>query len=438
MLQVIFRQLWNQRRMNGWIFMELLIVSFFLWVVLDPICVLTSTKNIDPGYEAEGRYVVRLSMYEQTHGNYDAEAEANDSMKVEHYKRVARIIRDLPEVESLAIPRQLCFPGSMNWSGSQFFCDTADVAKKNFAHLQWYSFVKGTDPFATYGMRDAITNGPMNIIHEKEGIYLSENLAIELFGTKKVRGKTVYQNAHLSSGLEVLGVFADYKHYDYTQPYALAIYFEKEIEAGPWMQVRYPFVFKLKEGVNEEAFIQRFVDEISPNLEWGNIYFDSIQSFNDVCKANNNASGIYNKIRMHYALAGFAVLCIFLGMLGTFWIRSNARRQEIGVMRSMGASRNDIIVQFLMEAAMLVTLAFVCMLPVLFNYIHVEGLYDDVFAPARYPIISDKYWVNSFWQHSGMVTLITYLILLSISLVGTLIPVVKATNILPADALRDE
>ena len=202
--------------------------------------------------------------------------------------------------------------------------------------------------------------------------------------------------------------------------------------------MRYPFVFKLKEEVNEEAFIQRFVDEISPNLEWGNIYFDSIQSFNDVCEANNNASGIYNKIRLHYALAGFAVLCIFLGMLGTFWIRSNARRQEIGVMRSMGASRNDIIGQFLTEAALLVTLAFVCMLPVLFNYIHIEGLFDDVFAAGRYPIVSDKYWVNSFWLHFGMVSLITYLILLFISLVGTLIPVVKASNILPADALRDE
>ena len=438
MLQVIFRQLWNQRRMNGWIFMELLIVSFFLWVVLDPICVLTSTKNIDPGYESRGRYVVRLSMYEQTHGNYDAEAAANDSMKVEHYKRVARIIRDLPEVESLAIPRQQCFPGSRNWSGSQLFRDTADIAKENFAHLQWYSFVKGSDPFSTYGMRDAITNGPMNIIHEKEGIYLSENLAIELFGTKEARGKTVYQNAHLSSGLEVLGVFADYKHFDYTQPYALGIYFEKEIEAGPWMQVRYPFVFKLKEGVDEEAFIQRFVDEISPNLEWGNIYFDSIQSFKDVCEANNSASGIYNKIRMHYALAGFAVLCIFLGMLGTFWIRSNSRRQEIGVMRSMGASRNDIITQFLTEATLLVSLAFACMLPVLFNYIYMEGLFDDVFAPGSYPIVSDKYWVNSFWQHFGIVSLITYLILLSVSLIGTLIPIVKAADILPSDALRDE
>ena len=423
--------------MNGWIFMELLIVSFFLWVVLDPICVLTSTKNIAPGYEAEGRYVVRLSMYEQTHSKFDAEAEANDSMKVEHYRRVARIIRDLPEVESLAIPRQLCFPGSTNWTGARLYRDTADVAKKNYGHMQWYSFVKGSDPFATYGMKDALTDSPVNIIQEKEGIYISENLAIELYGTKDARGKVLYQSADLNSGLEVLGVFADYKHFDYTQPYALAIYFEKEIEASPWMRVRYPFVFKLKEGVNEEAFIKRFTDEISPTLEWGNIYFDSIRSFTDVCEEKNSTSGIYNKIRMHYALAGFAVLCIFLGMLGTFWIRSNARRQEIGVMRSMGASRNDIIRQFLAEATLLVTLAFVCAMPLLLNYVHSEGMFNDIFAAGR-PIVSDKYWVNSFWQHFGMVSLITYLILLSVSLVGTLIPVVKAANILPADALRDE
>ena len=437
MLKIIWNQIWNQRRMNGWIFLELLVTSFFLWIVLDPICVLTSTKNIEPGYEAKGRYVVRLAMYEQTHGKFDAEAEANDSMKVEHYNRVAHIIRDLPEVESLAIPRQLCFPGSTNWSGARLYRDTADVAKKNYGHMQWYSFVKGTNPFITYGMKDALTDGPVNIIQEKEGIYISENLAFELYGTKDARGKVLYQSADLNSGLEVLGVFADYKHFDYTQPYALAIYFEKEIEPSPWMGVRYPFVFKLKEGVNEEAFIKRFTDEISPTLEWGNIYFDSIRSFSDVCEEKNNTSGIYNKIRMHYALAGFAVLCIFLGMLGTFWIRSNARRQEIGIMRSMGASRNDIVRQFLTEATLLVTLAFVCAMPLLFNYVHSVGLFNDIFA-ARHPIISDKYWVNNFWQHFGMVSLITYLVLLSVSLIGTLIPVVKAANVLSADALRDE
>lgn len=437
MWQIIFHQLWNQRRMNGWIFMELLVVSFFLWVVIDPICVLTSTKNINSGYESEGRYVVTLSKYEQTHGKYDAEAEANDSMKVEHYYRVARIIRELPEVENLAIPRQLCFPGSMNWSGASLYRDTADVAKKHFAHLQWYSFVKGTDPFATYGMKDAMTGDAVKLYPEKEGIYISENLAIELFGTEDVRGKMLYQSADKSSGFEVLGVFADYKHFDYTQPYALAIYFEKGIEAGQWMHWRYPFVFKLKEGVDEDAFVRRFVDEVSLTLAWGNIHFDSIRSFDEVCESYNDARGIYNKIRMHYALAGFAVLCIFLGMLGTFWIRSDARRQEIGVMRSMGASQKDIVSQFLIEAGMLVTLAFVCVLPLLFHYVHAEGMFDDVFA-GRYPIVNDKYWVNSPFKHFGVVSLVTYLMLLGVSLVGTLIPIIRSVRMLPADALRDE
>ena len=50
MLKMIFNQLWNQRRQNGWIFMELLVVSFFLWTVIDPIYVLTANRHIDSGY----------------------------------------------------------------------------------------------------------------------------------------------------------------------------------------------------------------------------------------------------------------------------------------------------------------------------------------------------------------------------------------------------
>ena len=39
-MKIIRHQLWNQRRQNGWIFVELVVVSFFLWTVIDPIYVL--------------------------------------------------------------------------------------------------------------------------------------------------------------------------------------------------------------------------------------------------------------------------------------------------------------------------------------------------------------------------------------------------------------
>lgn len=47
-------------------------------------------------------------------------------------------------------------------------------------------------------------------------------------------------------------------------------------------------------------------------------------------------------------------------------------------------------------------------------------------------------WQNQPVMHFCIVTLITYIILLVIALIGTYIPVKRASHILPADALRDE
>lgn len=48
------------RRQNGWIFVELVIVSFFLWTVIDPIYVLTSNLALDPGYDEERAYALYM------------------------------------------------------------------------------------------------------------------------------------------------------------------------------------------------------------------------------------------------------------------------------------------------------------------------------------------------------------------------------------------
>ena len=71
MIKTIFKQIWNQRKMNLWIFLELLAVSFFLWLVLDPVYVLNVNKQTKRGYESEGRYVLDLSRYSKGHGDYD-------------------------------------------------------------------------------------------------------------------------------------------------------------------------------------------------------------------------------------------------------------------------------------------------------------------------------------------------------------------------------
>ena len=51
MLKNIIKQVWNQRRMNGWILLELIIAGFFLWTVIDPVYVLMVNHFTPKGYE---------------------------------------------------------------------------------------------------------------------------------------------------------------------------------------------------------------------------------------------------------------------------------------------------------------------------------------------------------------------------------------------------
>ena len=196
-------------------------------------------------------------------------------------------------------------------------------------------------------------------------------------------------------------------------------------------------VFRLKEGVDFDRFHERFQQEVAPHMSQANFYFKEIKSFRDTRVDMGTMTGIYSKLRLKGSLATFTLLCIFLGMVGTFWIRCNARRQEIGLMRSMGATEGRVRNQFLTEAGILITAAFVFSLILVVNFVVMaDGMaQQSVTGDIQFAHVSQ--WLSPGVQFA-MVSLITYLALLLIALVGTLIPVCRAVKVLPADALRDE
>lgn len=436
MLRTIIHQLWNQRRQNGWIFFELLVASFFLWTVIDPIYVLIANQAISQGYNPDKLYVVNIGMYDITNGNFDPDM-ASDSMNLVAYRRIASIIRRQPEVECWTISRNQSFPNSSSWNGTQVFADTASLHKlEGFVHAQSYSFAAtdGSNMLQTYGMRDARTGGNIRLPEQTDNkVFISERLARRLFGGVDVVGKKVYQS---DEALEIAGVFSDFKHRDYEQPYPLIISMYSEMYGSSYMSWAYNFVIRLKPDVDESAFRKRFQQEVGPQLSIGNFYLDGLKKFSDLSETYAMQSGVTNKLRLQYALTGFAVLCIFLGMVGTFWIRTNARREEIGVMRSMGASQKNIVWQFLIEAWLLLTVAFGLTVPFLFYHASVNGLY--AVKMSEYFVPDPTYAQNRFGCHFIVVSVISYLILLLVSFIGTYIPVRRAARTTPLEALREE
>lgn len=429
--------------MNGWIFVELLIVSFFLATVIDPIYDITSNLLRPSGFEMDHRYVANIKIIPKGSADF-LEEEAGDSIHTAHFRHIVRMLRDLAEVESFCYAMQMSVPSGNSWWGGQAMRDSSGFSQKDYeklpgyVHFQQFSFCKadGSDLFHVYGMTDAIHGGALQIADDPKGnkLYLSAYCARRLFGDKNPIGQTFYTG--VGDGHEVAGVYDDVKYTESWQPYPMVTWVNAELEPSSWVSFFYPVVLRLKEGVNEEAFLRRFKAEVAPTLKVGNLYCDGLTSFRELNAKRMARMGVTNKLRLQYALGGFALLCIFLGMVGTFWIRSQARRQEIGVMRSMGASQGRICRQFLSESWLLLTIAFVLTIPLLWHYFQLEGFYQVQQSGQMVP--NPAYWQNQPGTRFVILMLLDYLLLLLISLTGTYIPTRRAARVLPCEALREE
>ena len=441
MFKTILHQIWNQRKMNGWIFLELLVVSFFLWMVIDPIYVITANRCIPKGYNSHGLYVVNVGQWSAGDAAYRAEV-ATDSLRQSDYLHLAYLLRNQPEVAQCCIAPAQSIPSGRSWSGGQLFTDTASAAANNqseghYVHvLQFPVLLEGEEHLLDlFGITDARTGGRVVIPDQPDGkILLSRDAARRLFGKADAIGRKLYRGD--KKEYEVAGIYNDYKYVSCWQPYPSFAEFKLGVKSSGWMQFSYQLLIRLKQGADEQAFCRRFREEVMPACNVGNFYFSGIESIDHLNQERERNLGIVNKMRLQAALAGFALLCIFLGMVGTFWIRTEARSQEIGLMRSIGASRRTISKQFLIESWLLLSVAFVLALVVVFNYVWLEGFYvveqhGTLVPDAAYP-------QNRFGAHFVTVSLLTYFMLWAIVWIGTYIPTRQAARTLPAEALRDE
>ena len=106
-------------------------------------------------------------------------------------------------------------------------------------------------------------------------------------------------------------------------------------------------------------------------------------------------------------------------------------------MRSLGASTLTIVKQFFCESWLLVTAGFILSLISIANLLAMgngmtqpQGGYETS--------VNASYWMFEEVPHFIAVTVLTYVLLLAISWIGTYLPVQKAVKVMPANALRDE
>lgn len=126
----------------------------------------------------------------------------------------------------------------------------------------------------------------------------------------------------------------------------------------------------------------------------------------------------------YLSVAGFFLINAFLAVLGTFWFRTQQRREELAVRLVAGATPRSLMGLLMGEGALLVTMAYVPALIVAFNLGHAELV-------QTWPVE----WSGIRFLSGG---LITYALLLAITAFSIWFPARQAMKIQPAEALHGE
>ncbi len=439
MITKIIHQIWNERKQNAWLFLELAAVSIFLWLAIDPLFTLVCRNNIPRGYDTENLYYMEKEQYRGSHPQFH-DGETTGEYVEQFFTNAINTLKSLPEVECYGIANRRFLPNELSSHKVSIRTDStqSNDYKEHVVHFFSFIPIEGGNFFETYRVRNALTGEIMKHkdVMQRNEMYVTRRLAQKLFDTTDVVGKKMN---YAGANVEIIGVIEDMQllSYDEYTPFVLT---SEDITYDKYAFTPQEIFVRLKKGVDCEAFRKKFDNDIAPKMRHGNYYVKGITDINERAKLYAKRYGITNIYRLYIALAGFALFCAFMGVFSAFWIRTNNRRRDIGIMRSMGASRRAVVGQFVAEALILVSVAFMVGMVITGHHIHINGFAEPlakVLTWVQNEVPDQSYLHNQALPHFAIVTAIGYLLVVTIAVAGSLLPAVRITRSLPADALRE-
>lgn len=431
MLKLILKNLWARRRKNGWLLAELILVSIISWVVLDPVIVVTHDRNIPLGYDAEKLCLISLDALQPQAPGYDSEAQ-DSTIMVDNYFNLVRRVKDFDGVE-LATPLVgFCFPNSNGNSNSMYYAEGDTIP----THIMLMQFLPHTEFFETYGFRPGKGLTPEQLSdydYTQSDIVLTENAAQQIFRTTNLHSKRCWTGSGADTTyLSVIGTLGIFKAYSEWRPVSIAFTPIQAINMEHIPEYARILV-RLKEGVSMERFLHDFKPWMVKEMRRGNLFVRSVNSYENIIK-KSESGGSTSIYRRNLAMAVFFLVNLCLGVVGTFWLQTRTRREEVGVMLSFGATKSHIIRLLMGEGAVLTFIASLVGFLLYLQYALNEGLHRGLTGGE----ITEVYWVSNFTQHFLIVSFIILLVLLIVVLAGIYIPARNISRIPPTEALRDE
>jgi putative ABC transport system permease protein len=215
---------------------------------------------------------------------------------------------------------------------------------------------------------DFVAGNPSQIMTGINSLALSETMATKLFGSpKEAIGKSVkWQVFDFYNEVEVTGVYKDFGSYDVDKAdYFLSFSYFKQMlgESMHWGNFNASTYLLLQPETDVAAFNEQITGFIKAKDEGSNVSV-FVQPYGDTYlygtyEDGKVAGGRISYVTLFSAIAIFILIIACINFMNLTTARSMSRLKEIGVKKSMGASRAGLFGQFMVESLLLTFLALI-------------------------------------------------------------------------------
>lgn len=414
----LLRQIATEWRTNKWLAIELLIVSVVMWFITDQLYTTISIQRENRGFDISHCYLLHFTRLNDNSPEFSAGEDYRK--KNDDLLTLAERLRTRPEIECLAFGANAYYYNGSN-SGTYMQVDTFDTGD-----IFYVRRAITPDFLRVFRIRGAGGETPDELAEllrrNPRGVLMSDN-SFERQGVPHMApfvGRRIF-NASQDDSCTLVGAFVPTRYNDYYP-----------LEASKSMFMVCPdsmltgnteeLVVRVRDNMDHD-FARGIMADASGSLRVGNWYIYAVDSFDDIRDAHQR-NWDQNK-RNHIVGAVFLALNIFLGILGTFWLRTRQRVPEIAIRMVNGATRGDIFRRILAEGQLI--LLAVTPLAILLDWLltHFE---------------LNCYYHGGYFETPRFVAsvAITYALMSLMIMLGALIPARRATRIAPAVALNQE
>lgn len=424
MIKHICKIIWNEKRSNAWIMLELVIVFCILWFCSYFLYSMGKRMAEPMGFDISSTYTINLGS--------KPEKIVGKLTKEERYASMLEIVdrlKTFPEVEAVSYSAY-AIPYSGSYWGRNYKADTTMLmgiwtkwVSPDYFKVFKIDFLKGN----TFDANQML-NPNTGILGINKSGYIN-NLDL--------KGVTSLVDPELNLNISVIGTVTPIKRFDSDiYPFASLFLPVTADQIFAYTEIPQELAIRVKEGYDEPDFAEKFQKKISSQMDVSPFYLQSVKPVSELREHMlNGLVGISAKIKSSASIVLFILINIFLGIIGTFWLRTQSRSSEIGLQMALGASRSRIRKTYISEALLMVFVASILGFVLALN-LHLTGIFDNL----GLPIISSesKAYTEAPWYEIYIVYLIALAVISVITIVGVWYPSLIASRVKPAKVLRGE